>query len=183
MKLVIKAQQVADKGVEYYGADGAGAVYSECDAFRFLLWRRWKPGPIAMFDMLNPSTATHLELDPTLRRCKGYALAWGYSGFVIGNLFAFRATEPEDMKRAADPIGDGNDGVVITKARQVIAEGGVVVCGWGTHGIFMNRCLDFKATARRQGIKLHYLKLTSGKVPQPSHPLYLKSELTPQLWV
>jgi hypothetical protein len=58
---------------------------------------------------LNPSTADHRKLDPTLRRVRNFAQKWGLGGFVMLNLFAYRATEPRDMKRAEDPVGPKND--------------------------------------------------------------------------
>ncbi len=44
--------------------------------------------------MLNPSTADHVHDDPTIRRCMGFARAWGYGGIAVVNLYAWRATDP-----------------------------------------------------------------------------------------
>jgi hypothetical protein len=38
------------------------------------------------FVLLNPSTADAVQLDPTLRRCVGFAKREGYGGMVILNL-------------------------------------------------------------------------------------------------
>jgi hypothetical protein len=181
MSRVTMTSLYADKGT-HYPDDGAGAIYSEDARYRFSLWRIWdRSRPIVLFIMLNPSTATHLELDPTLRRCRGYAKEWGYGGFEVANLFAFRATEPEDMKAAADPIGEENDDGILARAKEVIRAGGIVICGWGNHGTYRNRCYDFRGLLRRHDVKMHYLKLS--KDGFPGHPLYLKAGLKPQEWV
>ena len=53
------------------GNAAAGAVFSDCERYRYRLWRVWDEGkPKACFVMLNPSTATHEVLDPTVTRCK-----------------------------------------------------------------------------------------------------------------
>jgi len=122
-----------------------------------------------MFIGLNPSTADENNDDPTVRRCIRYAFDWGYGGLCMANIFAFRATDPVEMKRAADPIGPENDKYLIE-----LSEGaGIVVIAWGNHGSFHDR--------GNQVLKLlddfFYLGLTKSK--QPKHPLYLRKDLKP----
>lgn len=84
----------------------SAAVYSDCERYRFALSRIWRDeGKLLTFIMLNPSTATEEKNDPTVERCQRRALAGGYRGVQILNLFAFRATEPKDMKDADEPTG------------------------------------------------------------------------------
>ena len=46
------------------------AVYSDCESYRYMLTRTWDPGgDKALFIMLNPSTATEVQNDPTVERC------------------------------------------------------------------------------------------------------------------
>ena len=90
--------------------DGAGmekgARFSESRTHRYALWRIWEKGaPMVMFVGLNPSTADETQDDPTIRRCIDFAKRWGYGGLYMLNIFAFRATNPKDMKAAADPVG------------------------------------------------------------------------------
>src|SRR4051812_15620668 len=66
------------------------AEFSPCRRYRFALWRRWDSGPQVLFAMLNPSTADETTNDPTIRRCIGFARAWGFGSLAVGNLFAFR---------------------------------------------------------------------------------------------
>ena len=59
--------------------------------------------------MLNPSTADARNNDPTIRRCMSLAQGWGYGSLAVVNLFAFRATRPDVLKQAADPVGPRNN--------------------------------------------------------------------------
>ncbi|WP_318521858.1 DUF1643 domain-containing protein [Photobacterium leiognathi] len=149
------------------------AVLSSCRKYRYELWRTWDDSkPYAMFIGLNPSTADETEDDPTIRRCINFAKSWGYGGLCMANLFAYRATQPEDMKRASDPIGDKNDETLILLAQNA----GVIVGAWGNDGIFLNRSEDVRALIS----ELNVLKVN--KSGEPAHPLYLKSTLTPIKW-
>lgn len=90
----------------------------------------------------------------------------------MANLFAFRATDPKDMKRAADPVGPENDHTL----RGLAEAAGVVVAAWGAHGTHAGR----GAVVRKMLPRLHYLRLT--KDGHPGHPLYLPGDLTPIAW-
>jgi hypothetical protein len=114
------------------------AVISACDRYRYVLRRQVGPGArIATFIMLNPSTADATQDDPTIRRCIGFARQWGCGQLVVLNLFAFRATDPVDLKRAADPVGPDNE----SWFRRILPSDGPVVCGWGVHGSHRNQAL------------------------------------------
>lgn len=58
------------------------AVLSECRRYRYVLRRYWgdglSGGRAAIFIGLNPSTADEASDDPTIRRCIGFAKAWGF---------------------------------------------------------------------------------------------------------
>ena len=156
----------------------SGAVFSRCRRWRYLLWRRWDGSkPVANFLMLNPSTADELRLDPSCTRARNYAERWGFGGVLITNLFGWRATDPEDMKAAKDPVGRGNDAAILRAAHQAA----LVVCAWGNHGEHRNRGREVLEALRRSRVKLHSLKInkTSG---HPAHPLYLPGALEPVLW-
>lgn len=150
-----------------------GALLSHCRTYRYDLWRTWTGGAgYAMFVGLNPSTADETEDDPTIRRCVAFAKDWGYAGLCMTNLFAYRATNPDDMMRASDPVGPRNDAILLERA----AAAGVVVAAWGVHGTFGGR----DNAVRRMLPRLHYLRLT--KNGHPGHPLYLPRTLLPASW-
>jgi hypothetical protein len=160
-------------GVAPLDAMERSATLSACRTYRYALWRRWGRGDYAMFIGLNPSTADETNDDPTIRRCIGFTRSWGYEALCMVNLFAYRATDPADMRMAAEPIGPDNDQTIVSLARKA----GVVVAAWGTHGTYMGR----DRAVRLMVPELHYLRLTKGG--HPGHPLYLPASLEPQRWV
>ena len=112
----------------------ASAELSACGRYRYALERSWAAelgtAPrIALFVLLNPSTADAAADDPTLRRCVAFARAWGCSTVRIGNLYAFRATDPRELAVAADPVGPDTDAWLVRLA----AGADLVVAGWGAH--------------------------------------------------
>ena len=112
------------------GDAASRAIYSPCERYRYLLWRDWGPGARRVgFVMLNPSTATERQNDPTVERCERRARALGFDGFGVANIFAYRATDPKVMRAQPDPVGPGNDAALADLAAGVEA----VICGWGTH--------------------------------------------------
>lgn len=148
----------------------SSAIFSPCRTYRYQLWRRWGPGQPVVFIGLNPSTADESQDDPTIRRCIGYAQAWGYPALLMLNLFAFRATNPKDMMIAKDPVGPEND-------RHLLKEclGRMTIAAWGKDGSHLGR----SASIAIHG--LHCLKLNHDG--SPAHPLYLKKTLTPAPYV
>ena len=145
------------------------AQISKDGKYRYDLWRTWDDKkPYCMFIGLNPSTADAVEDDPTIRRCIRFAKDWGYGGLVMANLFAFRATKPEDMKKAEDPIGEENDDHLELLAQHA----GKVVASWGVNGTHHNRDKEVMTLLG----SLSCLGVT--KAGHPKHPLYLKADTT-----
>ena len=148
------------------------ALFSPCRRYRYALWREWIDGAGTVnFIGLNPSTADEVQDDPTIRRCVGYAKAWGFQRLCMLNLFAFRATDPKDMMAADDPIGPDNDAVL---AKQVGRND--TVAAWGVGGWYRGRG-QFIHDMYPQ---LKILRLT--KSGHPAHPLYLPASLRPVEW-
>jgi hypothetical protein len=143
------------------------AVYSACGRYRYLLTRRWATGRRVSFVMLNPSTATEVQNDPTVERCERRARALGYGAFRVANIFAFRATDPRAMRAEADPVGPWNDPAI----RMAADWAEDVVCAWGSHGAHLDRGQAAAAMLRASGKALYHLGLT--KAGQPRHPLYI----------
>ena len=126
--------------------------------------------------MLNPSTADEVQLDPSCTRARNYAERWGFGGVLVTNIFGWRATDPQEMKAARDPVGRGNDAASLRAAR----EAGVVVCAWGNDGAQLWRAAKVVEDLRRAGVRLHFLKMNGSG--HPAHPLYLPGNLKPTRW-
>jgi len=171
----------------------SGAVFCDDRIYRYALWRRWdgeggdvrkrweEVEDIEMRDhplnwiMLNPSTATEDVDDPTITRCQRFARLWGYPGVVITNLFAFRATDPSDLRGVKDPVGPLNDWWIEQVAWQCVD----VVCAWGNHGALEGRSSAVLERLRDRDARLHCLGVN--RTGEPVHPLYQPKDvkLTP----
>lgn len=154
-------------------------IFSPCRSYRYVLWREWdfpavNPTQVAlqelkrsedyvMFIGLNPSTADEVRNDPTIRRCIGFAKAWGFSALCMTNLFAYRATLPTDMKRQPSPIGEENN-LWLT---QMAAGASKIIAAWGNHGAHLNRDKHVRNLLPR----LECFRITGSG--QPAHPLYM----------
>jgi hypothetical protein len=132
--------------------------------------------PALMVIGLNPSTADESKLDPTLKRCVAFAHSWGYGGFVMANLFAFRATDPLDMKACLEPVGPDNDTFLIELAFACK----LVLAAWGTHGGWLGRDDEVIDLLTSRGVNLACLALT--KFGFPKHPLYVKGDTRPMVF-
>ena len=152
------------------------AVFSPCRTWRYVLTRKWSEGPTLNALMLNPSTADEALNDNTVERVERRARTSGYGQLVVTNLFAFRATDPQDMLAASDPVGPENDRYIL----EVAQTADMVLCAWGAHGNHLDRSSFVVSMLRRVGASLHYLVLTSAG--EPGHPLYLPYSLQPTPW-
>lgn len=153
------------------------AVYSDCERYRYSLTRVWDGnGRRVMFVMLNPSTATEVQNDPTVERCERRARALGYGAFRVTNIFAWRDTDPRKMRAAVDPVGPANDAAIL----EGVDWADTVVAAWGTHGEHLNRGPQVEALLRGTGRPIHHLGLT--QAGHPKHPLYIAYSQQPQPW-
>jgi|TARA_B110000908_G_scaffold85322_1_gene101937 hypothetical protein len=154
------------------------AVYSDCERYRYSLTRVWDNlGRKVLFVMLNPSTATEVQNDPTVERCERRARTLGFGGFRVTNIFAWRDTDPRNMKDASDPIGAENDATLMEGAEWAT----LIIAAWGTHGAHLNRGADVAVLLGSTGQPLYHLGLS--KHGHPKHPLYLPYTQQPQIWL
>lgn len=162
------------------GATRSSAVFSRCGRYRYALSRDWgAPGAAGRrvcFVMLNPSTADHRRNDPTIARCESRARDLGASAYRIVNLFALRATYPQELRLADDPVGPRNDAAILHAAGWA----DLLICAWGVHGAMDDRGAAVEQALRRRDLPMHHLGLT--KAGAPRHPLYLKRSLKLILW-
>lgn len=162
------------------------ALVSECGRYRWWLTRTWAPGPRVVFVMLNPSTADAREDDPTIRRCIGFARAWGFGGVAVANLFPWRATDPDDLvaaHRRGEDVAcrderDRHLARLLLGGREVRP-----VAAWGAHPL----AVDEWRTVLRDHVDfadrpLDWLCLGTTKAGAPRHPLYLRADTKPGPW-
>ncbi|MFB6251939.1 MAG: DUF1643 domain-containing protein [Halobellus sp.] len=161
-----------DRRVASCGSDGA--VFSPAEAYRYCLWRTWDPSRRTVaFIALNPSTADAHTDDRTVSTCVRFARDWGYGRLILGNLFAYRATDPAELKRASDPVGPRNDDYL----RQIVETADRVIAAWGVHGTHRDRASDVVAE-----FDVDFHALTTTQNGHPGHPLRKAADLEPEPW-
>lgn len=152
------------------------AHISDDGLYRYRLERLWDDGrPIALFVMLNPSTADAMIDDPTIRRCIGFAKTYGMGGIEVVNLYALRATNPKHLWTASDPVGPLNDEIVEHALQMRARHGGLTVAAWGA-----NAKPDRVEWFRSVSLGAHCLG--SNKDGSPKHPLYLAAATALDPW-
>ena len=123
---------------------------------------------------LNPSTADETRDDPTIRRCIGFAKAWGSGALCMTNAYAYRATKPADMFAALDPVGAFNDHWLLECA----GAASMALAAWGSNILPARRaqlCCLFR------DISVNCLGVTASG--EPRHPLYIRADMRPQVWL
>ena len=152
-------------------------VYSE---YRYILGTRGSRPLICVG--INPSTAAPDALDPTLQSAQRIALANGYDSFLMFNVYAQRATCPDDMEPEMNPELHAENREAFAYLLS-LSDRPAVWAAWGNiidKRDYLPRCVrDFAALARDAGAAWY----TAGpplKSGHPHHPLYLKGD-TPLL--
>lgn len=174
------------------------AVISSCGKYRYSLMREWRghgtretyqwlgkdhgEPKACVFVMLNPSTADGEQDDPTIRRCVSFAQREKYDMLIVVNLFAYRATKPEELFKLThkdDPVGVKNQDYF----NSMLNRAGLIICAWGAHGGYMGQDQTALGWMDDHNDKLYALGFTSKKIRvghtpacQPKHPLYVKSD-------
>jgi hypothetical protein len=150
------------------------AVIDETEQYRYTLTRIWDPKKWRLcFVMLNPSTADGYQDDPTIRRCIGFAQAWGYGSLEVVNLYAFRASQPEVLWHVPFPVGKENDHYI----REAVQRSTCVVAAWGAGAKCRVR------TGQVLSILRHAVCLGRTKSGAPRHPLYVPYDIKTNLYV
>jgi len=144
-----------------------GAIFDVTGNYRYSLWRQWENTAHLVFIMLNPSTADAQTNDATIRRCVGFAQSWGYGSLEVVNLFALRATQPQHLRDAVDPIGSACDHYLLAAA----AKAERIVVAWGNWGCLHQRDRSVLMLLAPH-TPLHCLG--TNQTGQPCHPLYIR---------
>lgn len=151
----------------------SSAEISRDGVYRYRLLRRWeREGEVLRWIMLNPSTADASLDDPTIRRCMGFARDWGYSGIVVHNLYALRATDPRELRSHPDPVGPVNDSYIAGWRVPTI-------CAWGAHANDGRPGRATQVLSLLHRIDVVPMCLGRTKAGHPKHPLYLPKTAEP----
>jgi hypothetical protein len=149
----------------------SGAILSACGTYRYHLWRRWDELlPTMVWVMLNPSTADAAADDPTIRRCIGFAKREGCGGISVRNVFALRATDPDELVKHPDPFGPENEAYLLG-ARNVSLMT-ILVLGWGAR-LTSPRLRGYYRRAEACTVVQKPRCFGVTKAGDPRHPLYL----------
>lgn len=144
------------------------------DLFRDILPQAPK---VALWVMLNPSTADQVKPDATIHRVTNFSTTWGCTAFIVVNLFAIRSKDPAVLHTPGiDKVGPRNDEAIGLIARLATIDR--VIVAWGAWGhLFPARVAEVVGLLDRP---LTALGVT--KQGQPLHPLYLPGDLLPTPW-
>ena len=151
-------------------------TYSE---YRYILGTRGQKPLICVG--INPSTAAPDALDPTLQSAQRIALNNGYDSFLMFNVYAQRATRPQDMDELCNEALHRENMAAFRWVLSQVGEGytPAVWAAWGTiieQRPYLKDCLrDMIAI----GEEYHARWLCAGKRSKkghPHHPLYLRKD-------
>jgi hypothetical protein len=148
-------------------------TYSE---YRYILGTRGKRPLICIG--INPSTAAPDALDPTLQSVERIAHSNGYDSFLMFNVYAQRATRPDDMEKQFNMLLHEENRKAFRYLLSLSDEP-AVWAAWGNiimkRDYLMNCMRDFLEDGKAVGAKWY----TAGpllKSGHPHHPLYLKRD-------
>lgn len=149
--------------------------YSE---YRYILGTRGRKPLICMG--INPSTAAPDALDPTLQSAQRIALSNGYDSFLMFNVYAQRATRPDDMEPECNLALHRENMRAFDYALSLDAAGHPAVwAAWGTiieKRNYLPTCVrDMIALGHERGAQWFSAGKRSKK-GHPHHPLYLRKD-------
>ena len=147
--------------------------YSE---YRYILGTRGTKPLICIG--INPSTARPDDLDNTLKSVERIALGNGFDSFLMFNVYAQRATSPDDMERECNPLLHREN---LEAFRYVlsISEKPAVWAAWGAiieKRKYLPGCVRDMVQAGAEFGAGWYCAGAITKKGHPHHPLYLRKD-------
>ena len=147
--------------------------YSE---YRYILGTRGEHPLICIG--VNPSTAEPDHLDNTLKSVERIALGNGFDSFLMFNVYAQRATDPDAMERVCNSLLHREN---LEAFRYVLSlsEQPAVWAAWGAvieKRSYLPECVrDFLTVGKEYGARWYCAGAISKK-GHPHHPLYLRKD-------
>ena len=128
---------------------------------------------------INPSTAAPDDLDNTLKSVERIALFNGYDSFIMFNVYAQRATDPDMMERACNPLLHSENMKAFAYVLSLSKCQPSVWAAWGNiieKRAYLPDCVrEMIAVGERCGAQWY----SAGKISKkghPHHPLYLRKD-------
>ena len=147
--------------------------YSE---YRYILGTRGK-NPLICIG-INPSTARPDDLDNTLKSVERIALGNGFDSFIMFNVYAQRATDPDSMEHTCNWMLH-RENMEAFRYVLSISEKPAVWAAWGTiieKRPYLPECLrDMLEIGQQHGASWYCAGAVSKK-GHPHHPLYLRKD-------
>ena len=151
----------------------APSFYSE---YRYILGTRGE-NPLICIG-INPSTAEPDNLDNTLKSVERIALGNGFDSFIMFNVYAQRATNPDAMEKVYNPLLHREN---LEAFRYVlsISKKPAIWAAWGAiieKRKYLPECVrDMVAAGQEFGATWHCAGAITKK-GHPHHPLYLRKD-------
>ena len=147
--------------------------YSE---YRYILGTRGK-NPLICIG-INPSTARPDALDNTLKSVERIALGNGFDSFIMFNVYAQRATNPDDMEPSCNEALH-QENLAAFRYVLSISEKPAVWAAWGTiveKRDYLKTCLQDMVEVGKNFGAAWYCAGATSKKGHPHHPLYLRKD-------
>lgn len=148
--------------------------YSE---YRYILGTRGKHPLICIG--VNPSTAKPNELDNTLKSAQRIAAFNGYDSFIMFNVYAQRATVPDDMEKIINPRLHEENMKAFRWLLESLETPPAIWAAWGSvieKRSWLPTCvLDMITIGEALGARW-YTAGPRSKAGHPHHPLYLRKD-------
>lgn len=148
------------------------AIISECGRYRYRLDRTLRrDGPVFAYFGVNGSTANADKDDQTTRKWIGFTSRNGGSRYIVGNPFAYRATDVRELAEINDPVGPDNARYLA----EIVAEADILVPCWGNESKVPHRLrhhfssLSRAILASKKTVRVFGLT----RWGHPKHPLML----------
>ena len=149
------------------------AIISSCGQYRYRLERDGPGEGSTAIIMVNPSTADAEKDDATIRKLRGFGQRNGWGKLIVGNLFAYRATDVRELGKCSDPIGPDN----AAHLAKIMVDCDRIIYAWGPLGKQPKhlrstwRHVDY--AVRSRALKQPHSIGVPAKDGHPRHPLML----------
>ena len=147
--------------------------YSE---YRYILGTRGK-NPLICIG-INPSTAKPDDLDNTLKSVERIALSNGFDSFIMFNVYAQRATDPDAMEKSCN-LALHRENLEAFRYVLSISDAPAVWAAWGTiieKRAYLPDCVRDMVAAGQEFGAQWYCAGKISKKGHPHHPLYLRKD-------